>query len=115
MLTRSLLRIAALIIAAIAIHRFCVVPYRDNLLVGEVARRSALAQNADPAQAMSLATTNIHELDMAEEPVAAGTQLQNNAGLVTSAAGTDVIARVQWNARDGELFTESGVRLLDRG
>jgi len=52
---------------------------------------------------------------MAEEPVAAGTQLQNNAGLVTSAAGTDVIARVQWNARDGELFTESGVRLLDRG
>ena len=67
MLTRSLLRIAALIVAAIAIHRFCVVPYRDNLLVGDVAGRSTLAQNADPAEATSLATTNIRELERAEE------------------------------------------------
>ena len=50
----------------------------------------------------------------AEEPVGVGTRLRDIDGVVTSAAGLDVIARVAWNARDAELVTGSGVRLVER-
>jgi hypothetical protein len=53
----SVLRILALIAAASGIYRLCVVPYRDNLLVGAVAQQTGSVQ---------LAATNLRQLDDAE-------------------------------------------------
>jgi tetratricopeptide (TPR) repeat protein len=62
----SVLRILALIAAAFGIYRLCVVPYRDNLLLGEVAQRSAQMQSLRGSEAQSIATTNLRQLDLAE-------------------------------------------------
>lgn len=53
----SVLRILALIAAAFGIYWLCVVPYRDNLLVGAVAQQTGTVQ---------LAATNLRQLDVAE-------------------------------------------------
>ena len=53
----------------------------------------------------------------AEMPAAEGEAIMANGhrvGVVTSAGGTDVIARISWPARDETLTTESGVALSDR-
>jgi folate-binding protein YgfZ len=53
----------------------------------------------------------------ADAPVVAAERLFANdqeVGVITSAAETDVIARVKWDARDDRLVTESGTSLRDR-
>jgi folate-binding protein YgfZ len=53
----------------------------------------------------------------ADGPISSGQAVTANGievGVVTSAAGTDAIARISWSARDESLTTESGVSLLDR-
>jgi tetratricopeptide (TPR) repeat protein len=67
MLMRSLLRIAALIAAAIGIYQLCVEPYRGNLIIDEVARRSVAAQSASGLDKTALVNANLRQLDGAEE------------------------------------------------
>jgi folate-binding protein YgfZ len=47
----------------------------------------------------------------ADEPVVAA---GDEVGIVTSAAGTDVIVRIRWAARDTDLATAGGIKLLQR-
>ena len=60
--------LAAVVIAAagFAVHRLCVIPYRDNLVMRAVGQRMALVENAervDSSRAMSLARLNLADLD----------------------------------------------------
>ena len=64
-----LIRIAAVIAAAIGIYELCVVPYRANLLLTVVDRRSTLAQSAEPTHAVALAHENLRDLDVARQGV----------------------------------------------
>jgi tetratricopeptide (TPR) repeat protein len=60
-----LIRIAAVIAAGIGIDYLCVDPYRGNLLLRDVAQRSALADSLDASRATALAHANLHDLDLA--------------------------------------------------
>jgi len=66
MLWRSAIRVIAVIIAAVGIRQLSVVPYRDNLLIGAVERRSSLAQSSNVPRAVGLAQRNLRDLDDAE-------------------------------------------------
>src|SRR6266480_1412400 len=63
---RNTIRAIAVILAAAGVYELCVVPYRGNLLLGEVDQRSALAESANPWRATELAHTNLHDLAIAE-------------------------------------------------
>jgi tetratricopeptide (TPR) repeat protein len=63
---RSVIRIAALIAAAFAIHYFCITPYRGNLTLGAVEWRTTTAASSHPARSISLARQNLHDLGEAE-------------------------------------------------
>lgn len=64
-----LIRIAAVIAAAIGIYALCVVPYRANMLLAVVDRRSTLAESANPSRAAELAHENLRDLDIARPGV----------------------------------------------
>src|SRR5881409_2180280 len=60
---RFSLRAIALVAAIVALHFVCVVPYRGNLALREISRRSAIAQSSDAQTAAVLARQNLEELD----------------------------------------------------
>ncbi len=52
--------------AGFAVHRLCVIPFRDDLVMRDVETRMALVENGenvDPYQATSLARLNLADLD----------------------------------------------------
>src|SRR5207253_1525976 len=49
----------ALVIAAVAIQRLCVIPFRDNLVLRDLEQRSQIAGNADALAAAPLARANL--------------------------------------------------------
>jgi tetratricopeptide (TPR) repeat protein len=55
----------ALVIAAacFAIHRLCVIPFRDNLTMRAIEGRLSIAQTVDPLRAAPLARQNLADLD----------------------------------------------------
>lgn len=60
-----LLRAAALVAACIGIDHLCFVPYRGNLVLRQVEKRSLLAQSLDTRRAAALAHENLYDLDHA--------------------------------------------------
>jgi tetratricopeptide (TPR) repeat protein len=59
-LTLSVVVIAA---AGFAIHRLCVIPFRDNMVMRDVEERMNVAQSVDPVRAVPLARANLADLD----------------------------------------------------
>ena len=49
--------------AGFAVHRLCVIPFRDNLVMRDVEERMAIVENVDSFRAMSLARLNLADLD----------------------------------------------------
>lgn len=65
MLPRSaivLVRAIAVVGACVAVHRLYILPFRGNLVLREVAQRSAVAQSAVPQRAAILARANLDDL-----------------------------------------------------
>ena len=58
-----LLAIVLLAGAGFAVHRLCVIPFRDNLVMGDVEKRMAIVDNVDSYRATSLARLNLADLD----------------------------------------------------
>jgi tetratricopeptide (TPR) repeat protein len=58
-----LARVAAVVVAAFAINRLCVRPYRGAAVETEVQQRSAVAEAADRQRAVILVRDNLHDLD----------------------------------------------------
>jgi tetratricopeptide (TPR) repeat protein len=61
-----LLAIVMMAAAGFAVHRLCVIPFRDNLVMRDVEKRMALVENVenvDSYRAMSLARLNLADLD----------------------------------------------------
>jgi tetratricopeptide (TPR) repeat protein len=59
----ALLRVVALLAAVVALHAVCVAPYRGNLALRDIVRRSAAAQTSDTQNAAVLARQNLDDLD----------------------------------------------------
>ena len=59
---RISLRALALVVAAIALHYVCAMPYRANLALREISQRSAAAQGSDAQTAAVLARRNLQDL-----------------------------------------------------
>lgn len=57
--------LAAVVIAAagFAVHRLCVIPFRDNLVMRDVEERMGIVEHVDSLQAISLARLNLTDLD----------------------------------------------------
>ena len=57
--------LAAVVIAAagFAVHRLCVIPFRDNLVMRDVEERMGIVENVDSFRAASLARQNLADLD----------------------------------------------------
>ncbi len=55
--------VAAIAVACLAIHRLCVIPFRDNVTMREIEERMRVAETVDSARAMSLARANLAALD----------------------------------------------------
>jgi tetratricopeptide (TPR) repeat protein len=49
--------------AGFAIYRLCAIPFRDNLVMNDVAERMRIVENVDSFQAISLARLNLADLD----------------------------------------------------
>jgi tetratricopeptide (TPR) repeat protein len=60
---QAALAIVMMAAAGFAVHRLCVIPFRDNLVMRDVEQRMALVENVDSYQAMSLARLNLADLD----------------------------------------------------
>ena len=60
---RSLARVVAVVAAAFALYRLCILPYRASAVEVEVQRRSAFAEKAEPQRAAIVARENLVELD----------------------------------------------------
>ncbi len=60
-----LVRVAAIAAAVYGIDRLCVDPYRGNLLMHDIERRTTLAQTLDATRATSLAHANMRDLAIA--------------------------------------------------
>lgn len=60
---RISVRAIALVAAGIALHVVCAVPYRANLALRTISRRSEAAQTANAQSAAILARQNLEELD----------------------------------------------------
>lgn len=66
MLRRSvvaIVRAAAVVAACVAVYYLCILPYRANIELRELTRRSALAQKVDQQRAVILARANLADLD----------------------------------------------------
>lgn len=57
------LAMALLAAAGFAVDHLCVIPFRDNLVMGDVEQRMAVVESVDPYQAASLARRNLADLD----------------------------------------------------
>lgn len=60
-----LLRAVALVAACIGIDQLCIVPYRGNIALLEIEKRSLVAQSLDTRRATALAHTNLRDLGQA--------------------------------------------------
>ena len=63
---QAVLAIVMMAAAGFAVHRLCVIPFRDDLVMRDVEKRMALVENVenvDSYQAMSLARLNLADLD----------------------------------------------------
>lgn len=49
--------------AGFGVHRLCVIPFRDDLVMRDVEERMAIVENVDSYQAMSRARVNLADLD----------------------------------------------------
>lgn len=49
--------------AGLAVHRLCVIPFRDNLVMRDVEERMAVVENVDSLRAVTLARLNLADLD----------------------------------------------------
>ena len=58
-LVSSIVMMAA---AGFAVHHLCVIPFRDNLVMGDVEKRMAVMESVDSYQATSLARRNLADL-----------------------------------------------------
>jgi tetratricopeptide (TPR) repeat protein len=63
---RSLVRIAAVIVAVIGIQQLCVAPYRGNLAIGAVEWRTSHDEADNLPRAVALAHRNLSDLGAAE-------------------------------------------------
>lgn len=60
-----IVRATAVVLAFAGLRDLCVIPFRDNLVLRDVERRSSAAQSLDPQRTASIAHTNLHKLDQA--------------------------------------------------
>ncbi len=63
---QGVLSIVVIAAAALAIHRLCVIPFRDNLVMRDVEERMAIVETVDSLRAMSLARLNLADLHRVE-------------------------------------------------
>jgi tetratricopeptide (TPR) repeat protein len=59
----AIVRVAAVVAASIAIYFLCVVPFRANVEMRELTKRSMLAQSVDEQRAAIVARSNLADLD----------------------------------------------------
>jgi tetratricopeptide (TPR) repeat protein len=55
--------VVVFVAAGFAIHRLCVIPFRDNMVMRDVEERMSIAQSVDPVRAVPLARANLDDLD----------------------------------------------------
>lgn len=55
--------VIVIVAAGFAIHRLCVIPFRDNMVMRDVEERMNVAQSVDPVRAVPLARANLADLD----------------------------------------------------
>jgi len=60
---RVILASVVIVAAGFAVHRLCVIPFRDNLVMRDVEARMAIVENVDSFRAVSLARLNLGDLD----------------------------------------------------
>jgi len=60
-----MVRATAVVVAFFGVRDLCVFPFRDNLVLRDVQRRSSVAQSLDAQQATSIARENLDQLDRA--------------------------------------------------
>jgi hypothetical protein len=60
---RVLFALVVIVAASFAVHRLCVIPFRDDRVMREVEQRMRIAENVDPFRAMPLARMNLADLD----------------------------------------------------
>lgn len=60
---RFLAGVIVVVAAGFAIHRLCVIPFRDNRAMREVEERMRIAESVDSARAVPLARANLADLD----------------------------------------------------
>lgn len=58
-----ILGVIVIVAAAFAIHRLCVIPFRDNVVMREVEERMSVVESVDPVRAVPLARANLADLD----------------------------------------------------
>jgi O-antigen ligase len=63
---RAMLAVVLIAAAGFAVHRLCVTPFRDNLVMRDVEERMSLVENVDRFRAMSLARRNLADLERIE-------------------------------------------------
>ena len=86
---RLSVRAAAVVAAVILFEYFCVLPYRGNLVLREVAERTAIAGTSDAPTAAILARRNLDDLDHA-----ARARRLHPAWYMFYAANCDVLGRL---------------------
>lgn len=59
---RNVIRIVAVVVAAIAIRYFCIEPFRANVILGNVEEVTARAERIDPVAAAELVRGNLSDL-----------------------------------------------------
>ena len=88
-----ILHIVVIVAAGFAIHRLCVIPFRDNLAMRDIEQRMSIAQSvaqSDPPRAAPLARANLADLD----GIARSHQL-NPAWYVLYGANCELLGRWQ--------------------
>lgn len=58
-----ILGVIVIVAAVFAIHRLCVIPFRDNVVMREVEERMSVVESVDPVRAVPLARANLADLD----------------------------------------------------
>ena len=58
-----ILRVVVIVAAGFAIHRLCVIPFRDNVVMREVEERMSIVESRDPVRAVPLARANLADLN----------------------------------------------------
>jgi hypothetical protein len=62
-LVHIIVHVVVIIAACFAIHRLCVIPFRDDRTMRVVEERMAVVQSVDPVRAQPLARANLDDLD----------------------------------------------------